>query len=581
MWGPVFSAMRRGRPLVRCMKDFYAPDQYSVLAIARNVQDGHRLYSEPFSTSGTSVYPSAYYYTLGKTAEATDTSVVWAWNVVGIVVSCALLALSVWWARRLAPGTRAWVLAPLPFLMGTLTWWQSHDWIYRHSRSVLWPPVSSLYSPGAENPALVLAGVALLALTLALSTERRRALRWSALAGVSTGLSLHAHANVAVFAVVAAVLIVLWDYALTIATPRRRRAMLLGGAVLALAAALAPASGFTTRIGMLVVAAIAVPLFDQAWRRRRGAIGVVFTVTTIVSTLPLSIHLASQALRPDSYFAAREASVAHADTNLPVVAIVALLLPLWVLVLAVGSRLVTTAPTPDEDDPKGVPEAAWFALLAGLTTATLLLTMGGRLGAQGLEWHRFTIYGPFLCAMAAAPGLWLMLRHPRVGRERVVGVVAAVFVLASLPTTFAFASAQRGAIVCVPAEEVEAYVTLGRAAGPEAVLLLDRCFRPGDFKVYSGSRVASYNYGIAAPPDPLAFDQVLDHVDDGELAPQAELRAIGVTRFVTNDRCNGVSRDVLRARYGEPTVTVALARPAKFGFPNGLTYEMYDITKLQ
>ena len=108
--GPDARGRPRGGSLERCLKDYYVNDQFAVLSIGRLAQDGLSVYHEPYSATGSSVYPGEYYRVLGVTADLADTSVVWAWNVVGMIVSLALIALSVVWARRLAPGTFAWVL---------------------------------------------------------------------------------------------------------------------------------------------------------------------------------------------------------------------------------------------------------------------------------------------------------------------------------------------------------------------------------------------------------------------------------------------------------------------------------------
>ena len=236
-----------GGSLSLCIKDFYAPDQFAVMGIGSLAQDGLFVYHEPLGATGDSVYPSEYYRLLGKTAELTGTSVVWAWNIVGVAVSVALIALSVLWSLRLAPGTRAWVLAPLPFLVGTLYWWEGRTWIYTEGRAVLWPGVASLYSPGAETPGVLIAGIALMLFVGALGSRGRRSMALTAGAGIASGLTLHVHANPAVFCFVTVLLILLWDYLLGNAPPRRRALVGSGVLTLAVVAAIAPASGVVMR----------------------------------------------------------------------------------------------------------------------------------------------------------------------------------------------------------------------------------------------------------------------------------------------------------------------------------------------
>ncbi len=139
------------------------------------------------------------------------------------------------------------------------------------------------------------------------------------------------------------------------------------------------------------------------------------------------------------------------------------------------------------------------AILAGVASAAAILTVAGRLGAVGLEWHRFLVYGAFFVAMAAVPGLWLMLRDRGEPPEQLIGVVLAAGLVATLPTTRAFVDAQRGAVACILRQEAEAFASIGRVAGRDRVVLLDRCFIPGPFRVYSGARTMFVNLGIAVP----------------------------------------------------------------------------------
>jgi hypothetical protein len=566
LWGPVISHTAEGGSLRLCLKNYYVSDQYAVLSIARQAQDGLPVYREPFSGTGSSVYPSEYYRILGATADMTGTSVIWAWNVVGVLVSLGLLAISIIWARRLAPGTRAWVLAPVPFLIGTLLWWGTGEWLYSSGQAVLWPAFASLYSPGAEGPALLVTGLALILLATWLARSGRRSLPWAAGAGLATGFTLQLHANVAVLAFVATTLALLCDALRAGATPRRRAVVGAGAAVLLVAGLLTPQSGVTIRVGLLVAAILAVLLSDARWRRERGPAAALWVGAAFLASLPLSVRLAAQTLSGEGYLYERQASVAGADTDLPIWAVLVLLLPIWALAGATWWRL-----TRARDAHPG-----WLPLLAGLVAATLLLTAGGRLGAEGLEWHRFVIYGMFLIAMAATPGLWLMLTTPTTGSERWAGAAVALALVATLPTTAAFVDAQRGVITCTPPQEAEAFTAIGRVAG-DRLVLVDRCFSPGPLRVVSGVHLASFNAGIAVPPDRDATTRALLMIQEGRMPPDDLLLRIGVTGFLTNTQCAGVPRDEVSDRFGEPYARIALRDGEELGLPPGLVYELYDV----
>jgi hypothetical protein len=572
LWGPVIADRAGGGALRLCTKNFYAPDQYAVLGIARLAQDGMSVYHEPYTATGTSVYPSEYYRLLGMTADATGTTVIWAWNVVGFVVSLALIALSVAFARRLAPGTRAWVLAPAPFLLGTLYWWGTGGWLYAWNRGIIWPPVASLYSPGAEGPAVFTAGVALLLLVVAIGRgrSRRTSLLLGAGGGIAAGLTLHLHANVVVFCVLAVALMMLWDV-LLVATRRRRTLIAAGALALVVASVLTPSGGVAVRTTVLLAGIAAVALTDARWRRECGPAVAAWAAGAVFASLPLSARLASETLAGNGYFYERQDSVAAAALDLPVVSVLGLMAPLWVLAAAAVVRLT-------RDPERVVP--GWTALVAGLASATLLLTFAGRLGTEGLEWHRFLIYGGVLTSMAAFPALWLMFTESagRAGRSAAIGVAA--LLAATLPTTFAFAADQRGAVTCTPPQEAEAFQEIGRLAR-DRVVLLDQCFPPGPIRVLSGARIVHYNAGIALPGDRDGMDGALANITAGELPDPALLQRAGATAFLTNNFCGGVAPEEIASRLGRPYARVTLRDSEVLGFPAPLIYALYAIPALR
>ena len=313
-----------------------------------------------------------------------------------------------------------------------------------------------------------------------------------------------------------------------------------------------------------MVAAIGVALVtDATWRRQRGLIALGWAGATVLASLPLSARLAAQALGGETYFQDRQASTSLADTSLPLLAVVWMMLPVWALAATVIVRLV-------RDGPRATP--GWAALLAGLTCATLLLTAAGSLGAQGLEWHRFLIIGSVLTTMVAGPGLWLVFKDAR-PRLRIPAWAVAALLAASLPATLAFSEAQRNKVLCVVPQNAEAYNAIHQAAG-DRLLLLDRCLFPGPFRVFSGARVVAYNAGIAVPRNQQATDAALSAIQAGQLPSQEVLRQVGVGGFVTHTLCGGVSPEEIRARFGEPLVRVPLRDAEKFGVPADTSCEL-------
>lgn len=565
LWGPILRVALDGA-LVRCLKDYFAPDQYSVLGLARNVQDGLSAYADPYSGDAPSLYPAGYYWVLGTVARITGTTVVWAWNAIGFAVSCLLVGLSAAWAVFLAKGSRAWVLAGAPFLLGTLYWWTGDGVAYYEGFAQLWPPFASLYSPGAENPAILLAGASLLLVAAALRASGRRRMLLASLAGVAAGLTLHAHLNIALFLFVTLLFLALADQFLEYAGRRRRQIIVLTGlAALALSVS-APESGFTVRIGVFALLTVLLIASNAGWLRSRIRILAPLVITAAAASLPLSIALAREALSGTGYLYDRQQSVTRVDVDLGIVPILVWWLPLWALVAAVVWWLAAS----------GRRRAPWLAVVVALLGSTLVLTLAGRLGAAGLEWHRFLIYGTFLLAMVCMPGLWLMLSAgPR--RWQYVGVPVVGLLMLTLPATAAFVRAQQSAVACAPPNEFEAFQAIGQAAGPNRVILLDRCFVPGTVRVYAGVRIKYLSLGIMSPPRVALVRRTLAGIGNRELPSDGDLRRIGVTSVLTNSQCGGLAPSYLRRRFGPPVATVPLRDARALGLNGPLTYELFDV----
>jgi hypothetical protein len=569
IWGRVLPDMLSGSAADRCIKDYYSADQYSVLSIARNVADGKPAYVEPYSGSGDSIYPSGYYYILGQVARITDSSVLWSWNFVGLLMTSGLIVLSFVWARRASGGTVGWLLAPAPFFVGTLYWWQSGGWLYQQESAVVWPPSASLYSPGAESPALLLGGISLLLLWIALDKQVQHPWISYVAAGLLLGSSLHLHANIAVFCLLAGFAAIVADYLLTQASARRVRWVLCGASSTFAVLLLIPPSGAIVRLFCVLGATTLALCSDGVWRRNYGRLFVCWAGAAAAAGGPLLFRIGTQIVSGDGYFYERQASVVSVEVSPPILRTLLLFAPIWLLTLTVGGWLVRRHCVTRIQTPR-------LAVLLGLCVATFASVSGDVLGAQGLEWHRFGIYAAFFLTMACAPILGAMFRDDSATFPRFTAAGLGVLLLATLPTTFAFAR-ERPGFACTPQDEINAYRDIGSRISSEEVVLLDRCLPPGRFKVLSGSRVAFFNLGIAPPPDIEAGRRAIAEISAGVIPSDTTLAKIGATRFLTHSMCAGVPGADLAERFGPPIVEVPLQNAAAFGFPGGVTYRVYRI----
>ena len=126
------------------------------------------------------------------------------WNLLGMLVVAGLVAMCGTWALWAARGTRAYALAAVPLVVGTLAWWaEDGAWLglYQQMSVVLWAPWSILAMGTAEGASLMLLGFALLATAALLASDGRRRLLLAATAGALAGSLFHLHAYVAIFGV--------------------------------------------------------------------------------------------------------------------------------------------------------------------------------------------------------------------------------------------------------------------------------------------------------------------------------------------------------------------------------------------
>ena len=99
---------------------YFANDQLSYARIATNVANGGPWFSEPFTHTGTSYYPSLWYFIIGLFSAATGLSVPTGWTLLGVAlvsVTIALFAITAW---KLSGRWWATITPALAITAGTL-----------------------------------------------------------------------------------------------------------------------------------------------------------------------------------------------------------------------------------------------------------------------------------------------------------------------------------------------------------------------------------------------------------------------------------------------------------------------------
>ena len=554
---------------------FVVFDHLTYMSIARNVEDGASAFVEPLTGTGSSIYPSGYYWTVGQIARLLDTDVPTVWNALGIVAIVGLVAMCAAWALWTARGTRAYVLAAAPLLVGTLAWWVTGgEWLglYHHSAVVLWAPWAILAMGTGEGVALLLLGLALLATAaMVASGDGRRRLALALTAGVLLGLLFHIHAYVAIFAA----LVVLATLVATdlLERPSPRWAVCgLGCLVVLLALMRAGLVDVepTTKIAIVVVLVAGLLLLKPGWAARmwRPALGLGLAAVAVAA--PVLARLLSEAGDEGSFFYARQQQNERRDLTLPVSSVIVHELPVLVLGIAAAIGLWRLG----RGDPR---RSAWLGALLALLVVTPLLTYN-HLWSVDQEPYRFLPYGALFVCVLGVPWLWLALsRGDRPARAS--AAVAALLLLATVPTTVAYTRAVDAAGIYASAapEVTSAYARIAETTGG-GLTLLDACFSPELTRVLGGPNDVAYSAGIAYPDHLHELQKIRRAMRHQRLPEAASLARAGVGWFATHTACGGVDRAEIRRRLGGPTVSFGMPEPTRFGNPPGTRYEVYRIT---
>lgn len=134
-------------------------DQLSYFAIVMNVAAGRSPDTEPFTETGVSHYPRAYYVLLGSIARLTGMPSELVWWLVGSLLQMVLVFII---AVALIRFTGRWwvaILAPLPLIAGTFATYFENDWHWSlDSHALIVGAFAPLYTLNGEAAGLVVAG---------------------------------------------------------------------------------------------------------------------------------------------------------------------------------------------------------------------------------------------------------------------------------------------------------------------------------------------------------------------------------------------------------------------------------------
>lgn len=567
LWGPVLRRLDNGASVNGFLKDYYLSDQFAYMSVARNIQDGLAVFVEPYTLSGSSIAPSAYYWVLGTTANLADLTIFGAWNAVGIAVTLLLLGMATAWSVWTRPAGLAWCVAPAGLLTGTLLWWTTDGgWMAKYGdHAVLWAPTASLFSPGAEGPGLVLSGLALLALAAALSSSGRRALLLAGTAGLLLGLVLETQTYVAMFTATAMVFTACAHEALVRPGRRWMGSLIAAVGVLLITFALLSGGGAVAKLLMLLGMCSAFLVARRAWRQEHWREAAALVLGAGAAGSLLLVRIGRQALDPDSFFYVRQELALDRRLALPPEQVLLQFLPTWLLV-ALAVVYIARRDTSGR-------RAAWLASLVGLSTGGALLVFNESWNFN-TEPYRFLPYATVLLPVAAVPALYAaVVDGGWTWRGAGVGVIAAAVL--TIPTTLSFMETTRDRIFAPSAQERAAYGEIMARSGGE-LTAFDSCFRAELVKVVAGGRVLTMNRGLAIPERYETALGLIERLAKGRLPRTEALRDYGIDWLVSTNHCDGIPASLLRDRFGSP-IRIPLRNAAAVGAPPDLTYEMYSV----
>jgi hypothetical protein len=564
-WQPILSEVRHGHSMQGSIKASYLGDQLTYLAIARNVQEGRPAYVEPFTATGSSIYPSGYYWLLGRFASATGTNPFFAWNVVGIGVALALAAAAGAWARWATRETIGWMFGPLPLLIGTLTWMQNGSWVKSYGeQAVLWPGYIILFNPGAEVPGMVLTVAAALCLAKGLSPIKDD-MRWLAAAGAAVGTTVQVHTFTALFAGTVAVFTLL-AYCMLEGLSQRALLVVVASVVGSWAVVLSGLIESPLVLLVVLLAGAVIPLFvAREWHRHRAGV-LAFGGGAVVAALSMIVRIGADVRRPDSFFSYRQELLTDIDMSLPLGDVVLAMAPVLALACVALAQLVTGR--------RRDQYRAWAACIIGTLVGSALLLCNAAWG-MNQEPYRFYPYSQLLLAVLCLPWLY---RAAYARRQLLVRTVVGVGLLATIPATLLWGEHHTDLRLRFTAGERRAFSTVAASLPRHGVALVDTCIPRRAFKVLTSANVVDYHARLAIPRLQAELARVLAHQRNGILPSGAELRAAEVTSFVTLNYCRTVDRPTLVQRFGQPIVRVQPVNAAACGMPPDTAYEVYRTT---
>jgi hypothetical protein len=518
-----------GLPWWRGFRGYFSYDQLAYAAIATNVAHGDLSLNEPYTQTGTSYYPSAWYLTIGLVARLTGLPVHVCWTVLGILLVSLAVGGVGWLAYRMS--NRAWapVVPPLALMTGTLAVPTVGNWYAPlGAHAVLWGPYGTLFPLNAEVAGLSLTAIAVTLLALASrdpSMPMRRRGTLVVTAAFLAGLIANVH-TYAFFTALALTAAFVASRCLLVNRSRPRTLLTLG--LLATTLILGPA--ISAVVGPLpLFGVVLLSLTPAVLPLARQHVGL-----TTAALAALGVACAPQVLRTGWGLAQEDPFLTYrqASTNgLGVLSWHTLVASLTLLLLFSACAVAVWRGR----------QATQTSLVIALAACFTILPLNDLWGFNQEPyrfWLQFQVLSLLLLSAVLAWGLTTVPTMAVVRRWSFVALTAVVLGLwiAGLADVRAFwAFARDSGIVTMDDARLVAAQSL--LNGKPGIVMSSRCTTPGILKNATGQQVAAYNRGLAWPPDVQAFEIFTDPQRRAGEDPVA-LAAADVTYVLTDSACS-------------------------------------------
>lgn len=508
---------------LQAFRGYFVYDQLSYAAIATTAASGVSGQPEPFTETGASYYPSAWYRLLGLIASITGWSIPMTWTVAGFALLATAVAVVGWAAYRVSGRTWAPALAGPLLLVGTLSI-VLHDYWYTtlDSHAVLWGPYGALYVLNAEVAGFAFVAIALsIMLRVTVGPPVRTGVLVVALTIAAALVGATANLQTYSFLVGTAVSFAwLGAYGLV-----RSGSRLLQIATLAIVVGtfiVGPIVGGLPVYALLIAACLP----GIAWLARGSwRLMLAPAVAFVVAAAPQAAWVLSGMLSGDAFLAYRQ----EQSGSLGV--------PLWQGLLAtlpIGSLWLVAVLVQRRHRQPYV-----LAALTGLAFAGVMLTFNNAWGF-GQEPYRLWIDSVVISAFLLAPILaWSMSRAaPRLRSTGVllpaIVVAAALFALSVLDFGGFRQYVRDSGVIRFDTARFEALAAL--TAPVDGLLTTDACLDPQQVKIVSRKPVAWFNLGLAWPEGKTQIEVVAQAWREGRYDPEA-MRAAGIDYIVSDTSC--------------------------------------------